>query len=154
MLFQFFFFSPPKKETGLSSSRALASCLGVISRTKETSGSVEEKWSGVNKTHTHKNQTYLGESAFSENNSDTGCLLLDIASARLRVSSGLLFFFLEGAWEEVIKTFRAFIFFWPRHSPLLRRWFPLWSPSSYTYYLPTPSSRLPRGKKIKHTRTH
>lgn len=92
-LFQFF--SPPKKETGLSSSRDLASCLGVVSRTKETSRSVEEKWSGVNKkhTHTHKKIRCTLESAFSEKNSDTGCLLLDIASVRLRVSSGILFLF-------------------------------------------------------------
>lgn len=53
-----------KKETSLSSSCALASCLGVVSRTKEAPRSVEEK-SGVRKKE-KKKESDVPQSAFSE----------------------------------------------------------------------------------------
>lgn len=95
-----------KKETSLSSSSALASCLGVVSRTKETSCSVEEEWSGVKK----KNQMCLRvpsqkllwrrmlTSRYSE--CVVACVFRDT------------FTFSEGLWRKLSKP-RSFIFSGP-----------------------------------------
>lgn len=100
------FFLFLKKETSLSLPWAPASCLGVFCLFQEQK----------------KHLVLLRVECLLRNSSDTGCLLLYIASVWLRVSSEILLPF-RGALKEVIKP-SVFHVLRPQRSPLLAGGFP------------------------------
>lgn len=106
------------KETSLFSSRVLASCYLFQEQKKHL-----VLFKKTKKLSKKKKKIRCTSECLLRNSPDTRCLLLDIASVWLCVSSGMLLPF-GAALKEVIKTL-LFHLLRPQRSLLLRRWFPL-----------------------------